>query len=51
MGEVDNRLLITDDQYRRPYMSSLKEQYVEEGYVVVKDVLNIEQDIYPLQKA
>ena len=32
-------------------MSSLKEQYVEEGYVVVKDVLNPEQDIYPLQKA
>ncbi len=32
-------------------MSSLKEQYIEEGYAVVKDVLNPEQDIYPLQKA
>jgi len=32
-------------------MSSIKEQYIEEGYVVVKDVLNPEQDIYPLQKA
>ena len=32
-------------------MSSLKEQFFEEGYVVVKDVLDPEQDIYPLQKA
>ena len=32
-------------------MSSIKEQYIEEGYAVVKDVLNPEQDIYPLQKA
>ena len=32
-------------------MSSIKEQYIEEGYVIVKDVLNPEQDIYPLQKA
>ena len=32
-------------------MSSIKEQYIEEGYVIVKDVLNPKQDIYPLQKA
>ncbi len=37
--------------YKRPYISSLKKQYIEDGYVVVKDALNPEQDIYPLQKA